>query len=402
MGFAKAMMMDQWEQGWSFTSQHVCAGCVDDPALRSALEAASDAEEVCDFCGAEPAAALDVLLDHFVRGLRIEYGDAGNEGVYYDGREGGYQWHRTWDTPDLIDDFGHVLTGPGLVDAVSDTMHNRVWVEVAFAGPRRDEALSASWDRFCYAVQYETRYVFWLRNDDGEQHPRGVGEVPAARILHELGDLVETLDLLRELPAGHQLWRARPHKPPTVSYGGPDLGTAPRDRALQANRMSPAGIPMFYGAADIDTAIAETAAHTNQPWATVGAFQTSQPCTMVDFTDLPDVPSMFDPERGHLRRSLLFLHKFVEQLSKPIRGRDYDQIDYVPTQVVTEYLLRIFGDGKVISGLLYPSTLTGAVCIVLDVPHERCVNPGDSLDGADLALRLVPDSVRTQPLPSTS
>jgi hypothetical protein len=56
-------------------------------------------------------------------------------------------------------------------------------------------------------------------------------------------------------------------------------------------------------------------------------------------------------------------------------GRNYDQIDHVPTQVVTEYLLRIFGDGKSDSGLLYPSALTGAVCIVLDVPHERCVNP---------------------------
>jgi hypothetical protein len=121
---------------------------------------------------------------------------------------------------------------------------------------------------------------------------------------------------------------------------------------------------------------------------------------VVDFTDLPKVPSMFDPERGRLRRSLLFLHKFVAQLSKPIRGREYDQIDYVPTQVVTEYLLRIFGNGKVVSGLLYPSTLTGAPCVVLDVPHGRCVNPGDRLDGVDLALGLVPDSVRTQPLPS--
>lgn len=41
------------------------------------------------------------------------------------------------------------------------------------------------------------------------------------------------------------------------------------------------------------------------------------------------------------------------------------------------------------------SALTGGPRIVLDVPHDRCVNPGDSLGGRGIALRLVHDSVRT-------
>jgi HEPN/RES N-terminal domain 1/RES domain len=395
MGLAKARQMDEWDQGWSFTSQYVCAGCVDDTVLKAALGAAAGAEEVCDFCGARPAAKLDVLLEHFVRGLRNEYGDADDEGVFYDGDDGGYQWGRTWDTPDLVETFGHVLTGAGLVEAVSAAMHNRTWVEVVFAGPRRDEALTASWDRFCHAVMYETRYVFWLRGDGGEQHELGVGEIPAARILQELGDLIVTLDLARDLPAGHELWRARPHAEPGVAYGGRDLGTAPREHARQANRMSPAGIRMFYGAVDAETAIKETAAHTDFAWITVGAFHTSQLCTVVDFTHLPVVPSIFDVERGGLHRPLLFLHQFVAQLSKPIRGRDYEQIDYVPTQVVTEYLLRIFGNGRAVCGILYPSALTGAACVVLDVPNERCVDTGMSLPGDKLGLWLMPGSVRS-------
>jgi hypothetical protein len=68
--------------------------------------------------------------------------------------------------------------------------------------------------------------------------------------------------------------------------------------------------------------------------------------------------SMFDPERDRLRRPLLFLHKLVAQLSRPARVT-HEQIDYVPTQVDTEYLLRIFAKGKLVVGLLYASALTG-------------------------------------------
>ncbi|UQA95890.1 hypothetical protein [Streptomyces halobius] len=51
------------------------------------------------------------------------------------------------------------------------------------------------------------------------------------------------------------------------------------------------------------------------------------------------MPSMLGRERAHRHQPLLFLHKFADQLSEPARVM-YEQIDYVPTQIVTEYLLR--------------------------------------------------------------
>jgi HEPN/RES N-terminal domain 1/RES domain len=399
MGLAKERMFQEAVQGWSFTDQHVCTACVDDYALKAAVSAADEDAATCDFCGSTPAAELNVLLEAFVNGLRTEYGDADDEGVGWDGREGGYQWHRTWDTYELVEEFGDVLVGEGLLDAVQEAMDNRIWVEAHFIQPRRDEALSASWERFCEAVQYKTRYVFWLRQEDDEQG-LGAGDIPASRILEEIGHLIDTLDLLRELPAGHRLWRARPHELPAAIWNASDLGTAPRERASQANRMSPAGIPMFYGAENPATAIQEVAirADGKQRWVTVGAFETSQPCVVGDFTNLPSVPSMFDPGRGRQRRPLLFLHEFVAQLSKPARAKEYEQIDYVPTQVVTEYLLRIFAKGQLIVGLLYPSRLTGEPCVVLDVPHNRCVEqePGwEVAEDGRLRLGFVRRSIQT-------
>jgi hypothetical protein len=106
--------------------------------------------------------------------------------------------------------------------------------------------------------------------------------------------------------------------------------------------------------------------------------------------------------RGRQRRPLLFLQEFVAQLSKPARAKEYEQIDYVPTQVVTEYLLRIYAKGRLVAGLLYPSALTSAPCVVLDVPHDRCVEqkPGwEAAGDGQLRLGLVPGSLETATRP---
>jgi hypothetical protein len=63
--------------------------------------------------------------------------------------------------------------------------------------------------------------------------------------------------------------------------------------------------------------VREVAVRTKDQWGTVGCFESSRPSTVVDLSKLPSVPSMFDANRAHERRPLVFLHKFVGQLSKP-------------------------------------------------------------------------------------
>ncbi len=99
-----------------------------------------------------------------------------------------------------------------------------------------------------------------------------------------------------------------------------------------------------------------------------------------------------------MRRFLLFLHRFRDQLSAPARST-YEQIDYVPTQIVTEYLLRVFGNGEFVDGLLYASAITGRVSAVLDVPASRCVEQAPGWEvGAELRLGLVKGSVQMRKL----
>jgi RES domain-containing protein len=369
MGLAKKLMMEQDEQGWSFTDDWVCHECVNDHALRAVIEANARPEASCTFCKTAVAAPLDVLLEAFVNGLETEYEDA-IEGVSWDGREGGFQWDPKWETWELVSQFEDVLTGPGLLDAVIVSMHERTWVEYNFAAPRVDQALMWGWREFCHAIKYETRYVFWLRKHEDDSR-YGAGEVPAARVLEEIGRLVESLGLVRPLPARSRFARSRRSSEDTSSWGATDLGTTPVNSS-KSSRMSPAGIPMFYGARDAATAIAEVGQAATTERIVYGWFETSRRCEVVDFTHLGEPPSMFDGERASLRRPLLFLNAFVEEMREPSR-KELAEINYVPTQVVTEYLLRILGADSDIAGLVYPSSITNEDCIVLDIPNSRCV-----------------------------
>jgi hypothetical protein len=160
---------------------------------------------------------------------------------------------------------------------------------------------------------------------------------------------------------------------------------------------------MFNGAADYETAIGEVSspAPTRSVQVTWGAFETSRDCRVVDFTRLPPVPSIFDPKIGGSYHEVRFLHAFVDQLSSKSRA-GWEAVDYVPTQVLTEFFLRVHGGTDRVEGLIYKSTVNGGEAIVLDVPNERCVEHRamwqDDPMGA-LLLGLVPDSVSSRVLP---
>jgi len=153
--------------------------------------------------------------------------------------------------------------------------------------------------------------------------------------------------------------------------------------------MSPAGIPMFYGAKKEETAIAEVGAHAapkeeqvgardpqKPDHVTLGQFILSSDVMVIDFTELPEVPSIFDSNLGSYRREIKFLHEFVEKLGAPVAEEDA-AIDYVPTQVLTEFFLKVFKSARGQSpvGIVYSSAVhQGGVSLVLDIPNECCVD----------------------------
>ena len=127
--------------------------------------------------------------------------------------------------------------------------------------------------------------------------------------------------------------------------------------------MSPPGIVMTYVADDQNTALAETASGPGT--FAIGTFVTERDALILDLTNLPAVPSMFtelsDTMEYDPRPRVAFLHNISREISRPIARDDRIHIEYVPTQVVTEYVrTSVVIEGRSIDGIRYRSSRRGA------------------------------------------
>lgn len=116
---------------------------------------------------------------------------------------------------------------------------------------------------------------------------------------------------------------------------------------------------MFYGAFDEKTAVKETfnSARNNNEVITVGQFRTAREFPVVDLTRAPSVPSIFDSARRDSRPDMIFLNHFMRDFQASVTKDGREHIDYVPTQIVTEYIRHLYShpDLGIVRGVLYRS-----------------------------------------------
>jgi hypothetical protein len=169
----------------------------------------------------------------------------------------------------------------------------------------------------------------------------------------------ENAGALLKLPAGTNIFRAR-HQPEGRTYAtAGSLGPPPRDHAIKTNRMSPPGVVMTYASEDRETALAET---VDEPGTfVVGEFVIERDLLILDLTSLPATPSVFaelpDAQEYDPRPQLNFLHSISREISQPIARDDRVHIEYVPTQVVAEYVrTAVRVKGRKVDGIRYRSS----------------------------------------------
>ena len=90
----------------------------------------------------------------------------------------------------------------------------------------------------------QERRFFFLNSDRDPDDPEvySPGEV-----LRAIFDYAQHMDLFIEIPSGTGLVRARLEGCKPNLETAEELGPPPAEKAKQSNRMSPAGVPMFYG-----------------------------------------------------------------------------------------------------------------------------------------------------------
>jgi len=371
MGLAKAEWIEVQERGWSAPDTHVCADCVEDFYLRDLVHKLASAH-TCDYCGRYAgqaiAAEASVVIEAVYDTIHAYYGEPTDAGVPSDG---GF----IISPIDIVNVLGELdFDGhPDFLQAVIDAEANgNDFVSVAdgnWAGSHPHEVLSSAWHSFSEAIKHKTRFHFinTPRSDVASPY-----EIDIADVLPAIAERLRPQ--MRALPVGTAVYRARVRGrgekwQPTVDQMGPP----PKSKA-SAGRMNPAGIPYLYTAFDNTTAWREVGimGRTSRTVFTA-TFALTRPLWVMDLTALPPVPSLFDVASKEVREQALIVREFVEAIGTPVTKDGQEHIDYVPSQVICEYLAQVFepGEGRRLGGLIYPSSVQDGGKNLVVFPEDR-------------------------------
>ncbi|MCL5069163.1 MAG: RES domain-containing protein, partial [Thaumarchaeota archaeon] len=126
----------------------------------------------------------------------------------------------------------------------------------------------------------------------------------------------------------------------------------PPSKSARAGRMNAVGIPVFYGAFEAETCVAEL----RPPVGSILVYALFEPLKelkLLDLTMFQQEPSNIDPFDESQYENLSrwrFLDSFHNQITTPIQPEE-EEVEYLPTQVVAEYVRSILG----YDGIIYSS-----------------------------------------------
>lgn len=320
---------------------------------------------------------MDSLLDLVREGIDLEWTDAVSE-LPWDGEEGSY-FGEHCDSYELVSQCIDTISElDAVVGDIAGALPDKVWCPVDPFRASASDRLIYGWQSFQEHVTHKQRFFFHgasLSTD--EEEGMSVEEWMGALV-----DAVRRCALVAILPAGELVYRARESKSGEVFSTAGQLGTCPAEKAVKTNRMSPPGIPLFYGSFEKETAVAE-AQRSSSLQVYVGTFRLRRDFRVLDLCHIPSVPSLYDPRNRAKRPFLSFLREFSDSVGRPIAHDDRVHLDYIPTQVVSEFFRCRFRerDGTKLDGILYPSAAAPeGRNAALFVASEECVDAG-SADG---------------------
>ncbi|KUO02262.1 RES domain-containing protein [Streptomyces resistomycificus] len=274
-----------------------------------------------------------------------------------------------------------------VLKAVKDCIDQKNWYGDPVEFVPRSSTMRDSWASFCRTVVERDLDL------PGSDPAPGSDRDKLDSLMGRIAGIIREAHLIRTVEPGEKIWRGRMRADDVLPhYRARDIGSAPPGRAAE-NRMSRAGVPLFYGSADSDTAVVEISARDDRPFAAVAAFEVTRPIRVVDLVDIPKAPSRFDREAAARRDSLVFLRDFARDLSRPVFYDGRPHRDYRPTQYVTDYFRE--SPGLRVEGIRFRSAHNAGVNYALFVEVTQCL-ASDAADGHG-TLRLIAGSERVEP-----
>lgn len=138
-----------------------------------------------------------------------------------------------------------------------------------------------------------------------------------------------------------------------ISYPDREIGPPP-SRLATAGRMNAQGISVFYGAQNVDTAIAEVRPPVGSQ-VVVAFFEIIRPLKLLNLDALSSIVekgSVFDPQFAGRLEKAAFLSTLCKRLARPVMPNE-QSFEYLPTQCVADFLA---GAHKpALDGIMFPS-----------------------------------------------
>lgn len=289
------------------------------------------------------------------------------------------------DTEDVVSEVLEITGPDGLWNDIVEALPQQAWISKDPLVASLDDELNIRWKHFADMVKHKQRFTF-LANKEFVGHPSKYDN-GLYDILTELGTMIHRFDVCKNIDENTSIYRARSIVKDTSLIF--DEITCPPDVYARQNRMSPAGISMFYGAFDEETARRESTpstGHDGKGRFLIGQFRQKRSLLLIDLTSLPR-PSFWYQNRGY-REALAFMHIFHKEITKKIIPDDRIHTEYIPSQVFTEYLRYMFKlEGEIsVDGLIYKSSVNEEKCVVLFCNQKESRKMLELVDVKDITI----------------
>ena len=372
----------------------VCHDCIGDSFLADEVKE-QGSRGLCSYCGKRrKSLMLEKLAERIHEVLQEHFRLTLNETPW---RRSGYPVvdliaNMAGLDEEIADDVRALLSEPHEYEAMTDGAENPYDSDAHYEELSPDEwGFRDTWEAFRTEIRSRSRFF----SNSAEDALRSI-----------FGDLstLKTFDeqpVIREITPddeGRFLWRARTAqstKELKAILGAPvrEIGP-PTPRLAKGGRMNAPGIPVFYGALDEDTCVAEARAPVGSH-VVVAKFEVLRPLWLLDFVSLTKIyveRSHFDPTyASHVGRAS-FLRRLVREMSRPIMPGD-EAFEYLVTQAVAEYLAH-----KVeprLDGIIFRSSQTdGAGRNVVLFNHACGVEPYDLPKEAEVTFLGLPKEIK--------
>lgn len=389
-----------WMACKNLENKFVCERCMQDKYLRKIIRSLLESNE-CTYCKRKSkkliGAPLQELIGPIYYGMTTEW-EHPNDILGWCKAEGGWLGEDVYDTYELswfIEDKAEIVNDELIKDIV-DCLSDYQWCRDP-SGTDFSEDLNISWNYFSSLIKHNYRYTFFQIDEKIYLDPDPWGDeirISPKQFLHVLSSIIKmNSNMIKKIKQGDRFFRARLFDNNTDKiYTAKELGSPPSEYA-KTSRMSPAGIPIFYGALDKDTALKEIIIrkNSNHKFAIVAEFEVLKSLEILNLCNIHNVVSIFDEKKRGLRKATKFLRKFSEEISREIILDGREHIDYVPTQVITEYFRHIYKHKRKesLDGIFYHNARqpNGINC-ALFIENDQCIDGNENL-GGNQVLRII-------------